>query len=85
MSCINIPDKQTLILRICRLMFYGEDRRYMGRKKEMPIIESVEYDYVGTEEQFRSFIKNIVRDYLVENNLFPDIISEEKIIMKTSA
>ena len=50
----------------------------------MPIIESVEYDYVGTEEQFRSFIKNIVRDYLVENNLFPDIISEEKVITQTS-
>ena len=73
------------LIKTIRCIYYGEERSSMARKAEPIIIESVEYDYVGTEEQFRSFIKNIVRDYLVENNLFPDIISKEKIIMKTSA
>ena len=85
MICVEMMMARILILMICRLVFYGENRRYMGRKKEIPVIESVEYDYVGTEEQFRSFIKSIVRDYLVENNLLPDNISDKKIDIKTSA
>jgi hypothetical protein len=45
----------------------------MSRYNERSIIESVEFEYVGTTEQFNTFLKNIIKDYISENNMFPDI------------
>lgn len=50
----------------------GEERRPMARNSEPIIISSVEFDYVGTSEQFNAFIKAVVKDYISENNLLPD-------------
>ena len=44
----------------------------MARKENPNIVKSVEFDYVGTDEQFNTFLKSIIKDYLTENNLLPD-------------
>ncbi len=60
------------IIKTIRRLYYGEERSSMARKPEPIIIESVEFDYVGTDEQFNSFLKSVVKDYISENNLLPD-------------
>ncbi len=52
----------------------------MARKSEPIIIESVEYEYIGTDKQFKVFLRSIIKDYLSEDKLQP-----EKIIMEKSA
>lgn len=54
----------------------------MARKENPIIVESVEFDYVGTDEQFNTFLKSIIKDYLTENNLLP-YYYDEKIIQKS--
>ena len=44
----------------------------MARKAEPIIISTVEFNYVGTDEQFNTFLKSVVKDYISENNLLPD-------------
>ncbi|MCH5298724.1 MAG: hypothetical protein J1E96_03070 [Ruminococcus sp.] len=44
----------------------------MARKAEPIIIESVEYDYIGTDNQFKVFLQSVIKDYLSENRLAPD-------------
>ena len=60
------------IIKTIRRIYYGEERSSMARKPEPIIIESVEFDYVGTDEQFNAFLKSVVKDYISENNLLPD-------------
>lgn len=33
----------------------------MARKENPIIVESVEFDYVGTDEQFNTFLKSIIK------------------------
>lgn len=54
----------------------------MARKENPIIVESVEFDYVETDEQFNTFLKSVIKDYVSENNLLPD---DENIIDKKSA
>ena len=56
----------------------------MARKENPIIVESVEFDYGGTDEQFNTFLKSIIKDYLTENNLLPDYY-DDKINSKKSA
>lgn len=35
----------------------------MARKENPIIVESVEFDYVGTDEQFNTFLKSVIKDY----------------------
>lgn len=44
----------------------------MARKENPIIVKSVEFDYVGTDEQFNAFLKSVIKDYLTENHLLPD-------------
>ena len=60
------------IIKTMRRIYYDEERSSMARKPEPIIIESVEFDYVGTDEQFNAFLKSVVKDYISENNLLPD-------------
>ena len=60
------------IIKTIRRIYYDEERSSMARKPEPIIIESVEFDYVGTDEQFNTFLKSVVKDYISENNLLPD-------------
>ena len=60
------------LIKTIRRIYYGEERSSMARKSEPIIIESVEFDYVGTDEQFNTFLKSVVKDYISENNLLPD-------------
>lgn len=54
----------------------------MSRESEPVIIESVFYHYTGTDEQFDTFLKSVIKDYVSENNLLPD---DENIIDEKSA
>lgn len=54
----------------------------MSKKSEPIIIESVFYNYTGTDEQFNTFLKSVIKDYISENHLLPD---DEKINNKMSA
>lgn len=56
----------------------------MARKENSIIVESVEFDYVGTDEQFDTFLKSIIKDYLTENHLLPDDY-DDKFNFKKSA
>ena len=69
-------------LMTVRLSNVVEERRIMSRKSEPVIIESVFYNYTGTDEQFNTFLKSVIKDYVSENNLLPD---DENIIDKKSA
>lgn len=60
------------IIKTIRRIHYGEERSSMARKAEPIIISTVEFDYVGTDEQFNTFLKSVVKDYISENNLLPD-------------
>ena len=62
------------------LNVFSEERSYVARKSEPIIIESVEYEYIGTDKQFKVFLRSIIKDYLSEDKLQPD-----KIIMEKSA
>lgn len=35
-------------------------------------ISSVCFKYVGTDEQFETFVKSVVKDYITDNSLLPD-------------
>ena len=60
------------IIKSIRCNYYGEERSSMSRKAEPIIISTVEFDYIGTDEQFNTFLKSVVKDYISENNLLPD-------------
>ena len=60
------------IIKTIRRIYYGEKRSSMARKAEPIIISTVEFDYVGTDEQFNTFLKSVVKDYISENDLLPD-------------
>ena len=47
-------------------------------------IQSVHYNYIGTDEQFNAFIKSIVKDYITEDSLFPDQEEEITIVQKSA-
>ena len=35
-------------------------------------ISSVHFKYTGTEEQFENFVRNVIKDYIVDDTLLPD-------------
>lgn len=48
-------------------------------RKEQPIkIVSVEYSYMGTDEDFNQFLKAVIHDYLTKNAESADEKSSEK-------
>ena len=56
----------------------------METKEKRTRIRSVHYHYVGTDEQFESFVKNVVRDYLTCNSLLPDTDEPSKAAKKSA-
>ncbi len=48
-------------------------------------INSVHYCYIGTDAQFESFVKSVVKDYITDNSLLPDEPQKLKIPDKKSA
>ena len=44
----------------------------MARKKEPIILDSIFFNYVGTDEQFNVFLKNVIKDYISEDKLLPN-------------
>ena len=47
-------------------------------------ISSVHFKYTGTEEQFENFVRNVVKDYIVDDTLLPDE-EEQNISIEKSA
>ena len=72
MIWLKVTHSLNKILKFNRLIYYGEERSSMARKAEPIIIESVEYDYIGTDNQFKVFLQSVIKDYLSENRLAPD-------------
>lgn len=72
MIWLKVTHSLNKILKFNRLTYYGEERSSMARKAEPIIIESVEYDYIGTDNQFKVFLQSVIKDYLSENRLAPD-------------
>lgn len=72
MIWLKVTHSLNKILKFNRLIYYGEERSSMARKVEPIIIESVEYDYIGTDNQFKVFLQSVIKDYLSENRLAPD-------------
>ena len=70
--CFKTTYNFNKFIKTIRCIYYGEERSSMARKAEPIIIESVEFDYVGTDNQFKDFLKSVVKDYISENNLLPD-------------
>ena len=46
--------------------------------------KSVHFKYTGTEEQFENFVRNVVKDYIVDDTLLPDE-EEQNISIEKSA
>ena len=42
------------------------------------------YNYVGTDEQFNTFIKSVVKDYITEDSLLPDQEEEIPVVKKSA-
>ena len=78
--CFKTTYNFNKFIKTIRCIYYGEERSSMARKAEPIIIESVEYDYVGTDNQFKDFLRNIIKDYLTEDKLQP----EEEILKKSA-
>jgi hypothetical protein len=57
----------------------------MSRKSKPDVIETVHYGYVGSDDQYNTFLKSIIKDYISYNNLLPDDYNGEKTINKKSA
>jgi hypothetical protein len=57
----------------------------MSRKSMPVVIETVHYGYVGSDDQYNTFLKSIIKDYISDNNLLPDDYNSEKINNKISA
>lgn len=70
--CFKTTYNFNKFIKTIRCIYYGEERSSMARKAEPIIISTVEFDYVGTDEQFNTFLKSVVKDYISENNLLPD-------------
>lgn len=49
----------------------------MGRKESKPVIETVEFVYIGSDKQFNDFMKAVIRDYVLEDKIIPDIEQNE--------
>ena len=47
----------------------AKENRYMGRKTEMPVINSVTVSYNGEQEKFDNFIGSLLKNYLDSDSL----------------
>ena len=64
-------------VKICKRIYdnhSGAFRRREARllRKQKPIkIASVRYNYVGTDENFNLFLRNVIKDYLQDDSMTP--------------
>ena len=47
----------------------AKENRYMGRKTEMPVINSVTVSYNGEQDKFDNFIGSLLKSYLDSDSL----------------
>ena len=44
--------------------------KYMKKNNSLPI-ESVTFEYVGTDKQFNEFLRSVIRDYVSDDKTLP--------------
>ena len=47
----------------------AKENRYMGRKTQMPVINSITVSYNGEQEKFDNFIGSLLKSYLDSDSL----------------
>ena len=57
---------------------------FMGGRRKEPVIESVCFLYTGSDKQFNSFLKSVIRDYLADDTPAVEILSAKEEIKKNA-
>ena len=57
---------------------------FMGGKRKEPVIESVCFMYTGSDKQFNSFLKSVIRDYLADDTPAVEILTAKEEIKKNA-
>ena len=57
---------------------------FMGGKRKEPVIESVCFLYTGSDKQFNSFLKSVIRDYLADDTPAVEIMAAKEEIKKNA-
>ena len=55
-----------------------KERKYMKRENKLEI-ESVSYEYVGTDKEFNAFLKNVIREYIDDDKTSVELVFETHI------
>ena len=56
----------------------------MGGRRKETVIESVCFLYTGSDKQFNSFLKSVIRDYLADDTPAAEILSAKEEIKKNA-
>ena len=56
----------------------------MGGRRKEPVIESVCFLYTGSEKQFNSFLKSVIRDYLADDIPAVEMMAAKEEIKKNA-
>ena len=48
-----------------------KERIFMKKNNSLPI-ESVTFEYVGTDKQFNEFLRSVIRDYVTDDRTLPE-------------
>ena len=55
-----------------------KERKYMKKENKLEI-ESVSYEYVGTDKEFNAFLKNVIREYIDDDKTSVELVFETHI------
>ena len=85
---ITIRNWSGLLKSFVILCWYTEDtsettqvmkeRKYMKKENKLEI-ESVSYEYVGTDKEFNAFLKNVIREYIDDDKTSGELVFETHI------
>ena len=55
-----------------------KERKHMKKENKLEI-ESVSYEYVGTDKEFNAFLKNVIREYIDDDKTSVELVFETHI------
>ena len=56
----------------------AKERKHMKKENKLEI-ESVSYEYVGTDKEFNAFLKNVIREYIDDDKTSVELVFETHI------
>ena len=58
---------------VAQKQFENDERKdqFMKKNNSLPI-ESVTFEYVGTDKQFNEFLRSVIRDYVTDDRTLPE-------------